>query len=60
VWRPEISDNPLAPLDEKKNNPRCTKTETRLREKKLKKKMDSERKEEGDGFPRSKKLTRRV
>jgi len=44
----------------RKHNPRCTKAETRLREKKFKKQMDSKRKQEGDGFPRSKKLTRRV
>jgi hypothetical protein len=37
-----------------------TKTETRLREKQFKKQMDSERKQEGDGFLGSKKLTRRV
>jgi len=34
MWRPEISDDPIAPLDQK-NNPRCTKTETGLREKQL-------------------------
>jgi hypothetical protein len=44
----------------KKNNRRCTKTETRLRDKQFKRQLDSKRKQEGDGFPRAKKLTRRV
>jgi hypothetical protein len=60
VWRAQIRDGPLAPLDQKKPTQRCTKTETGLKEKKFKKQMDSQRKQEGDGFPRSKKLTRRV
>jgi hypothetical protein len=59
VWRAEIKDDPLAPLDQKKK-PKVHKNKNATKRKKIKKQMDSKRKQEGDGFPRSKKLTRRV
>jgi hypothetical protein len=57
VWRPEISANPLAPL-EQKEQPKMH--QNRNATKRFKKQMDSKTKQEEDGFPRSRKLTRRV
>jgi hypothetical protein len=58
--RPEGSDDPLAPLHQKKIPKDAQKQNATKRKNGFKKQMDSKRKQEGDGFAGAKKLRRRM